>query len=99
MKLKEITLQNVKSFLTGTTRSMLNRLGLVSEHIQEQVLYRADICKNDCAKRGKCIKCGCSVPGKWFANISCNKGERFPNLMDRIKWEKYKKENNINIKL
>lgn len=97
MEKQKITLQNVKYFLKGTIRSFLSSFNLVRKHIQEQVAYRAHICRNDCAVKGKCVKCGCSLPGKWFVGPSCNKGERFPDLMNPHDWEKYKKKNNIEI--
>lgn len=77
----------------------MGKLGLQPEHIQEQVLWRAFLCKDDCAKTGKCKDCGCSVPGKWYVTQSCNKGTRFPNLMNLAQWEIYKKENKIEQKM
>jgi hypothetical protein len=48
-------------------------------------------------KKGKCAYCGCKVPGKLYVKKSCNKGERFPDLMSTELWEKFKKNNNITI--
>jgi hypothetical protein len=50
-------------------------------------------------KFGYCIECGCSVPGKLYVKESCNGGKRFPDLMSREDWEKYKSENNIIVEL
>ena len=44
---------------------------------------------------GTCRECGCSIPGKWFVEKSCNNGKRFPDLMDKFKWDEFKKKNNI----
>jgi hypothetical protein len=50
-------------------------------------------------KFGYCIECGCSVPGKLYVKESCNSGKRFPDLMSREDWEKYKSDNNIIVEL
>jgi len=96
MKLSDITLKNVKAFIQGNARLLGDRFGMVDKHVQEQVAWRATLC-TDCAEAGECKVCGCSVPGKWYVNKSCNDGERFPDMMDAETWEKYKNENNIEI--
>ena len=53
------------------------------------------VCKDECVKYGKCRYCLCDLPGKFYVTESCNKGERFPDLMDEESWMKYKEENNI----
>ncbi len=70
---------------------------LLPEHEREQVMWRAEICKDDCMKNGYCKYCGCDVPGKLYVNDSCNNGERFPDLMTKAEWEKHKVDNNITI--
>lgn len=74
-----------------------DHLDLLPTYEREQVLYRSQICESDCVKLGYCIYCGCDIPGKLYVNESCNGGERFPNLMSKDKWEKFKSENNIEI--
>ena len=96
MKLSDITLKNIKAYIEGNTRMLGDNFGIVDEHIKEQVAYRATICK-ECVDAGKCTYCGCKVPGKLYVKESCNKGERFPNLMSKEDWEKFKNENNINL--
>ena len=63
------------------------------EYIQEQIAYRKSKCP-DCFERNACQSCGCSVPGKWFADAACS-GKRYPDLMGKDDWEKFKKENNL----
>jgi hypothetical protein len=70
---------------------------LLPHHEKEQVLWRMEICKDDCVKNGYCKYCGCDVPGKLYVNDSCNEGERFPNLMTKAQWEQYKQDNNITV--
>ncbi len=65
------------------------------EWYQEQIAYRMLQCKNDCMITKKCKYCGCAVPGKLFVDKSCNKGERFPDIMNEVEWIKYKEENGI----
>ena len=53
-------------------------------------------CKDDCAKQGACIHCGCKFPDRLFTIQSCNK-ERFPDILSEEDWNKFKKENNVKI--
>lgn len=92
----KITLKNIFSYLEGSSRRILEHLNLQPQHIKEQIAYRRLICKDDCAVSGRCVYCNCEFYGKTSVEESCNKGERFPNLMNRIDWEKYKEENGIN---
>jgi hypothetical protein len=93
--MKKITITNILSYLEGNTRSILNELELQPQHIQEQIAYRRLVCKDDCSRRDQCVYCGCSFKGKTAVKESCNKGERFPDLMSKSDWDKYKEENGI----
>jgi hypothetical protein len=62
---------------------------------KEHFEWRKSICANDCMIEGKCKYCGCSVPGKLYVKKSCNDGERFPDMMDELEWNYYKKINGI----
>jgi hypothetical protein len=88
-------INKILQFVEGNLNMFGDKFDLFPEHKKEQLLYRLDICKNDCVIEGKCIYCGCSVPGKLYVSTSCNSGERFPNMMESEEWEKYKIENNI----
>ena len=89
---KEITLNNIYNFIEGNTR--LFTKSIQPEHIKQQIAYRMLLCKDDCAKTGQCIKCGCDYPGRVYTTESCNT-DRFPDFMSRIDWEEFKKEKNI----
>ena len=89
----KITFQNIVNFIEGNSRLFLNNLQ--PEHIKHQISYRMLKCKDDCAKTGHCIKCGCDYPGRVYTTESCNT-DRFPDFMSRIDWEEFKKENNVN---
>lgn len=91
---KEITLSNIKSYLEGNGQRVLEELKLQPSHIKEQIAYRRLACKDDCAKTNKCIKCGCEFKGKTSVVKSCNE-DRFPDLMSKVDWDKFKKENKI----
>lgn len=91
---KEITLSNIRSYLEGNGQRILEELKLQPKHIQEQIAYRRLLCKNDCAVQNKCIKCGCDFKGKTSVQQSCNP-DRFPDLMSKNDWTKFKKDNNI----
>jgi hypothetical protein len=93
----KLTLDNIKAFAQGNARLLGDRLNLLEPHIKEQVAYRAAICHESCfiGANERCDWCGCSLPGKWYATKSCNEGSKFPDLMDKDNWEKYKLENGI----
>lgn len=89
-------MNKIFQFVQGNTRLLGDKLNLTPEHIKEQVEYRASKCYESCYKNneGKCKKCGCRVPGKWYVTESCNP-DKFPDLMDKEQWEQYKIDNNI----
>jgi len=91
----KITFKNILGYIEGNTKHFLDRFNLTPTHIQEQVAWRAEICRDDCMKENKCVYCGCNPVGKAFLEESCNKGERFPDLMGADEWESYKKNNKI----
>lgn len=91
----KITIKNIKSYIEGNSKMFLSNVGLQAPHLQEQVAYRFLICKDTCVAKGYCEKCGCSLPGKFYVEESCNGGEKFPDLMSRVDWENFKKENNV----
>jgi hypothetical protein len=92
-----ITVSKVMQYVEGNLKMLGDKLNIIPEHESEQVRYRAEICKNDCVKNGYCVNCGCDLPGKFYVKKSCNKGGRFPDLMDAYEWEDFKTENNITI--
>lgn len=91
---KKITLTNIYSFFEGYSRLIQDKLVGLKPHEQEQIQYRMLLCKDDCAKQGSCVKCGCDYPAKLFNIKSCNP-ERFPDIMNRTEWNKFKLTNNI----
>ena len=93
----KITPKKIFHFLEGNLKMLGDQLHILPKHEREQVFYRSQICKDECMEYGYCKYCGCAVPGKLYVNESCNGGELFPNLMGAKDWEKYKKENNIEI--
>ena len=101
MKLSDITLTNIKAFISGYSKMWYDQFIGLPVHLQEQITYRSTKCP-DCVEVGHkevgpntCKECGCSLPGKWFVTTSCNKGKRFPDLMDKISWDEFKRKNNI----
>lgn len=98
MKLEEITIKNIRSFIEGHARSYLDKICLLPHYTKEQVFYRIYTCRNTCIPYSKCEKCTCPAIGKSYATQSCNL-EKFPNLMQEVEWEEYKVEKSINEKL
>jgi hypothetical protein len=95
--MKNLTPKNILYFIEGNLKMLGDKINLLPKHKKEQVLYRSQICEDDCMKLKSCKYCGCAVPGKLYVNKSCNNGERFPDMMNLDEWEIYKKENNITI--
>jgi hypothetical protein len=95
----KVTIKNIAHFLEGNLKMLGEQVNLLPDHQREQVLYRSQICKEDCLKLGYCIECGCSVPGKMYVTESCNSGKRFPDLMNQSDWEKFKKEKGLKFNL
>ena len=87
--------KNISQFFEGNLRMLGDRLKLLPKHEEEQVIYRAYVCKDDCMEYGYCVNCGCSVPGKLYVKKSCNGGSRFPDLMSKEEWSNFKVENKI----
>jgi hypothetical protein len=94
----KLTRKNVKSFLSAYSNILIDKVIGLPSHTQEQIIYRHELCKNDCfvedenGKKG-CVYCGCDPYDKAFAKKSCNDGERFPDLMDKKEWDLYYKKN------
>lgn len=93
----KVTLNNVKSFIEGNYRYYLYKLINTPQHLKEQYSYRIQVCKDTCVANRKCKYCGCPPIKKAFSNSSCNDGKLFPDLMNEQEWNKYKKENKIEI--
>jgi hypothetical protein len=91
----KITLKKIGQYLEGNLKMFGDKIYLLSDHEKEQVAYRALVCKDECVKLGYCVYCGCDLPGKFYVKESCNSGERFPNLMNKSDWEKFKLDNKI----
>jgi hypothetical protein len=92
-----ITPKKIFQFIEGNLKMLGDRIHILPKHESEQVLYRSQICKDDCMKLGYCINCGCDFPGKLYVKESCNEGLRFPDLMNQKDWEEFKLKNNIEI--
>lgn len=93
----KITPYKVYEFIYGNLALLGDKFNIIPDHQREQVLYRSEICKNDCVVYGYCVNCGCDIPAKFYVKKTCNSG-RFPDMMSAEKWEEYKKENNIEIR-
>ena len=92
---QKITLSNIYNYVTGNANMIFEKAGLVSDQFKEQIAYRSLKCSRDCVPAGKCVHCGCRLPGRFFTSKSCNNGVRFPDIMTDDEWNQYKKENDI----
>ena len=98
----KINLHNILSYIEGNIQLGLEQLNLQPEHLQEQISYRRLVCEDTCGKVGTvengpnhCQYCGCDFKGKTSVTESCNSGEKFPDLMSKMDWINFKKENDI----
>lgn len=89
----EINKKNILSFLEGNAKYYYHKLFGIPQHMNEQILYRLSKCQ-DCLANDTCLYCGCPPVKKAFVIESCNNGERFPDLMNKEDWEKFKEKNN-----
>lgn len=95
-----ITLKNISEYLEGNTKMIVSKLskmdGLsfmgMKEYKKEQIAYRMKVCEKSCQYR--CQHCGCNTPGKFFVVKQCG-GNKFPDLMGEVDWNKFKEENAI----
>lgn len=93
MKLEDLNITNIKAFIEGTTKSLLDKYGPLwvqaTDTVKEQVAYRSKVCK-PCLDNGACIKCGCGTPGLFYATKGCRIGS-YPIMLNEEHWELFKK--------
>ena len=94
--MSEINIKNIKSFIRGHYNMYLDKLGAYPKHKQEQILYRLSLCE-DCVTNKGCKHCGCDPHKKVYDDKSCNGGERFPDMLSEVEWNKFKLNNKITI--
>jgi len=94
MKISEITLSKVKSFIEGYSKYYYDNIFGMPEYIKEQVYYRLYTCKDTCLVSGECEKCTCPTIKKSYASKSCNE-DKFPDLMSYSEWNTFKIDNNV----
>lgn len=93
----KIILKKIASYIEGNYKYYKDKLLDSPDYIKEQVYYRLYLCKEDCVKANKCKYCSCPPYKKSWVTESCNNGDIFPNLMDKEKWESFKRDKKINI--
>ena len=88
----DITLKNVKAYVQGKTRSLVERFGgefiQLEDHVKEQIIWRHGKADKDCIEKGVCY-CGCEMPDMLYADKTCEKN-CYPVMMDKKTWEDYK---------
>ena len=53
----------ILQFIEGNLKMLGDKFGTLADHTKEQVLYRSQVCKNDCMK--KRILCPMWMLGSW----------------------------------
>lgn len=89
----KITLNNIKGFIQGNIRKVLNDFGELPPHIEEQALWRIDLVKQkspECYNQDKCVHCGCQVSAKVFEDRACSSETPcYPKMMTKEQWETF----------
>lgn len=62
----------------------------------EQIGFRMYLCRK-CIISKKCNFCGCNPIDVLSEPMSCNKGKVFPDFLNELDWNRFKKEHNIEI--
>lgn len=95
MNKKDITFKNVKAYVQGNLRYLMEEYGpeflKMDKHIREQVMFRKDIANPECIKNGECTKCGCDIPQLFYADKQCG-GKCYPLMMGDQDWKMFQKE-------
>jgi hypothetical protein len=90
MKISDITPENITNAVQGTTNLVASKLHIREIYLEEQFRYRAFLCL-ECVKHGKCLVCGCSSPGIFYAPNKHDPKNRWPLLLqDAESWAKFK---------
>lgn len=95
----QITLPNIKGFLQGNFRKVLEDLDFLPLHIKEQAIWRLSQVKEkspECFNNDKCLHCGCQVSAKIFEDRGCSdSGKCYPPMMTEEQWKTFKEHFNI----
>lgn len=101
IKLKEITLKNIKAFIQGYLRKwLIDFFQKKLEHINEQVEWRIDQVAEkspECLINLECKICHCKIPELFYADKPCSNKENpcYPSMRTKSEWTKFKNKNNI----
>jgi hypothetical protein len=87
----------VSDFIEGNLKYYKQHLMPSPKYLLEQYHYRLSLCNTTCIPFDECEYCGCPPMKKAWVSSSCNKGEKFPDLMNAEDWKNYKQQHNIDI--
>lgn len=92
VKSRSLTREDVTSWLVGNARLYFYNKdsSLLPDHIVQQFEWRQDQVPKECLN-GACKVCGCSTPGLFMADKSCE-ANCYPPMMSRKKWNEYVQE-------
>jgi len=61
-------------------------------HIEEQVSFRLHLVQAkspECISSGRCVRCGCLTPDKFYESEDCEYG-CYPHLLSESEWKSWK---------
>ena len=95
-KKDQLTIDNFIGFIQGTSRKFLEDIGFdsLNWYVKEQIIWRSISC-SQCTIEGKCVKCKCHTPEKYYDDRGCESGN-YPKMLNEQDWIEYKLINNIN---
>lgn len=85
----KITEENILNFLSGYKNLALTKIKKSPPWMEEMVEYRAFLCK-PCLDNGKCLYCGCSTPGLFYAPLKKDPQKRWPTILNEEAWNQFK---------
>lgn len=104
LKKGNINWPNIKAVAQAWFRKKQRYLGGLDleDHIYEQVIWRRTQVMSkspECWRQGACIHCGCEIIGKTLEDRSCSNeyDPCYPHMMEKERWEEFKRISNIKL--
>jgi hypothetical protein len=100
IKPAKITWRNIKAVIQAYFRKKKNKYFGIEQEIYEQTVWRRTVMNQKCLN-GSCVWCGCNGVDMTYEDAGCKRddeiGPCYPDMMDKERWEQFKKTNNIKL--
>lgn len=85
-----MTISDLKNYVQGNIRYFLfynpYGVGLIRDHILEQILSRVISMDEQCYNEGQCKMCGCKTTALQMCDKACDK-PCYPSMLSKEDWE------------